>query len=475
MPDTSYFLHPVETVRKNAKDLRNYLNKAGCCSGISNWIKEEYYSVVKPSDLTVKPKMFIEWIRVLMGESFPIVEVKQNDFIPKDTDMFKEKSTTVTTAIHFKNPVYMDTLMAIGKRLQKGEKVYVRGTERGEALYNWTDSQLKKAEVVNVNPNNGFMDIKILEHDLDLLHGDIHDVELQAFNDYDSNIPLITEKELGKEVKKEDPTYYDCILVRVDAKGLNHNELLAVHSLIRYGWHSKYTQLIQRFFEARAAVPEATFFELLLMVSIRGNYSGYYSIFEPSHKGGFMPSSKIMNNLKNAKSDINGCVYQKLNIPDIYENAKKFLRESNPNYRKGYEALLISSYGSKNKELRCVKAKEDFGQLTGDKEYTIIDENYGSFKVTADDYSFRWYKKERFKSPKVLVDFNEPKDTPKSAESLEADAAQRQQQMMQEQARGQRPPQPQAADRQYVYGSDASDGPSMFWTTTSATTTSGDL
>jgi len=418
MSDTSYFICNADKAEKDSDNLSAYFQKAGCCSGIRDWVNNSYFSVVRKIDLTVNHKVYESWIETLIENNFPITEFKENDLIPKETDLFSEKTVTKNKIAQYaKHPNYRDLLVSIEKSITKGNKIFVRGTDRGEDLYYWTATSMKKGQIIGVDNSLGLVTVKILEHDLDLLHGDSHDVELQVFNDYDSNIPMISELELGEvKVKKPETKYLDGYLIKVDSTNLSSKEVLAVHSLIRYGWHTNYTNFIDNFFTVKKAVPEATFFELLLMVSFAGNYSGYHSIFEPNNKGGFMPSSKIVKNLNSSPDNINGSVYQEPKLKDLHANAIKFLKAGN--WRKGYEDMLVASYGSKNKELRTIKALSDFGQLTKKVDYTIIDENYSSYKVTADDFSFRWYKKERFSTPKIITDFKEPKPEDQTAEAM---------------------------------------------------------
>lgn len=407
----SYFLRNIAKAEKQGTDLRaDCLTKGGCCSDIRRWFKGQYYTIVRDKDLKVTKDLFERWVNTLMAENFPILGFKRNDIIPKDNNLFENKQTQVVKqATHFMNPIHKEIIHGLAQSIGGKKEVYIRGTDRGENLYYWTGANMKKGVITKVNESNGLIHIKIVEHELDLLIGDVHEVEIQAFNDYDSNIPLISEKELGAKPKEEKKSnYYGAYLVTVDSTKLSSNELLATHSLLRHSWATKYQGFVEMFYTMKEAVPEATFFELLLMVHIKGNYTGYYGIYEPGNKGGFMPTSKIMKALKiNSQGNINVSVHADPKMRDLHANACKYIKEKN--YRKGYETMLIASYGSKNKEVRTVVAISDHGHLTKDSEYNIIDESYNAYKVTADDFAFRWYQKKRFNKVKVLVDCEDMK------------------------------------------------------------------
>lgn len=378
------------------------VNRYDCCATLSE--AKTVYDVYIPEEILPpsSEQVIDDWISLIMNAGFPVEMPRKNNLV----------ETTIRNKIKYYN---CDTFQRVmqdlkerinGKKSLKsaGEEIFIKGTKRGGKVYRWTAENLRKAKIIDVDLSEGVAHIAAEEHDDEsITKGEVFKVVLYYF-DYMDGTPVMDMQVLEEELNNYIIKYVPGYLIRIDPRGKSSMIKLATLTLVRYLWIDSYKNLIPDFYEIKESVSEGTFFEILLLASAKNGYNGGRAIFDFGGIGErgddgefpyFKSEKEIWKDLSSGEMNINSSFWGKpIKEYLSFQNFRNDLLAKK--YRKAYGDMLYASYGKKGKDAQVVKAIENHGFITKDKQYLVRDENEQSYKVVSDDYSAKWYKKDRF-------------------------------------------------------------------------------
>jgi len=387
----SLFIFDADLAEK--EPLKAKVANWGCCANISEKVTP-YYSFIPKDKIRISRELLINWVDAIIAEGLPISRVRDNDIVAKNWRQQK-------VLLYSNCKSYELFLNNVKKAISAKKPIIVKGTKKGQEYYNYTHQEMLRGEIVEVDSSQRIV-IKILNHKHDTFEGETAIVHPLYFT-HEDGTPLLDEKVLKKEEFGDKQVFYPGYLVRVDVDKVKNTERLFIHTLLRFAWHESYSGFIESYFNMKKDVPEADFFELLVMVSVAGNYSGGNGICQnPEHANYFRKKKDILTDLRKGSAINTSFTAPPMVSIGNYSEIQQNLRGNN--VRKAYEDLLYASYGKKNKEVLTAVSIQDYGELTKGNKYIIRNENERSYKVLADDYCERWYRKARFSNLKTEIE-----------------------------------------------------------------------
>ncbi len=188
------------------------------------------------------------------------------------------------------------------------------------------------------------------------------------------------------------------ILKNVNTTGeiynIRYNKLF-LYQILRYLWAPLHIKYSEEYFKIKDSLEKYDFMEILSLINVIVFSGNYYSPF-PSSENGILTNSNINEVFeKTAVHSTNQATSKTVLYP-------KFIRSIRNAYKKGeFELAMVNlinaTYGVRPEIKKItIISKSNFGFLSENTEYTVLDQNSKAFKIHADDFADRWYKKTRF-------------------------------------------------------------------------------
>lgn len=370
-----------------------------CCSFFKR-CNSRHYSIIPKKHLNIKTELFFDWVKKLQDLGHPVSDPIENEWIVNR----RHFSLGVLDKSH---PGFVDEeeIKRLQERINNGEKIGVIG-----------DYLSYNQGMGGLSPETRGVLVSIDKRD----QQNRAIVVFEGSSSYGKNTQLhyLLDENTGEYLVSTIPKFHEfwydkykkeilnAYLICVRGQEQHEYDRLLTHTLLRYTWSSSYKNMLPTFYEILAELPRINFYHALALAQIKYDYNGYFGVF-PNIGSSNNPNARLLYFINPKavqpgviKGGINSFFGSNLGItPYDLKEVRGLLK--NKNYEKAYSIVYKASFRlMKLETIKELEAKMNFGELTKGKKYAAYAENEKSYKVLANDFCRRWYKKVRFNESK---------------------------------------------------------------------------